>query len=701
MSRQPFAGQSGTQQSTADPHVPDILAASKKQILDFEGTALSTPSTPEGKIVGPFEQLDISRSPQAGDSPLAQWVVSGFGDSPSEGPSTPAEILASSTPDGAAQSPQCESTSSKSALATPKSDVENKLPSGFSPSGYVAKPSKLHLSSAEWKKTSQLDVGQTEKPGRGDAMVDDGPAFVVHEDSAEVTEDEKDALQKLRQMLIDSQPTTTAAKDSLPTYDLSYTHFPPLTNTTGRPVKFFSAPKRSRQKDHGAMLTDPEVGKKPVHAKLPTPNMGTWDSGRPKLRIRPAVPDMVMIEKEGAWSYGFHPPKTTATGPPKQENIKPTAVASTSRPNPTHIQGKQELDVTKLDVTKLGTDLTQIDPAKLVPFLGYPRAVRRAIAEQITRAANARNAPEASKPQVPKEPVDKGTYPKPEQMQPNGDRAVAKERDSRVFPTFPNALCPAPVIRRQWIPDGYLVDHISHIPSFLQKYQPRTVYAMFECSFVSSDCIENDKVPMRIGRLSLFIPIQMRDGTVITVGLAPFELFHTAWKGTDGKVPRPDTSVLGMEAYEIKINGRLKADWTCDRNLVAPTGRIIGTTFGLVHGCCILKIEDWFLEGQKFKEQSRPVPVLDRPVPKDAEVVRYAETRAYDQQVWERERRREHNTRLSVAGLRGIPDNQPRNPKAPPAPNPGVIGPPKHISVTTLGGIPESREEPVRVPWHF
>ncbi|KAK6355525.1 hypothetical protein TWF696_004624 [Orbilia brochopaga] len=701
MSGRPSARQQDTQQAIADLLVPTESGAPSKgpsvhsaptpnkQERTLALTAPSAPSLPEGKIVGPFEEMDISKSPQPDYSPPARWTMTedGYIDI-SEVPSSPAEILASSTPEGAAMNPSRVSTSSESAQFTSKSDNEKKGRSDLSPSERVAKPSKPHLPTAGLEKLSSNGTEITESASTG-PMVDNKPGFAIYEDEPEQPGEEEQTLEKLKKMLIDAKPTTTAAHDIHPPHNAPSMHFPPYTNTTNRPVRFFSAPRRLQKKEREDMFTNPQGGKTSIYTKPSSEGMGVWDSNQARLQMQPGAPGGNK-GKQVSIPPGFGPLNATTTGPPKQENVHPSLRASASHPSLTYGSGQQ------------GSNVMQVDPAGLVPYLGWQRHVRKAITEKLIKHEQRElDAARTAKLQEKSEPVDLGTWPKPAPMRLGTDNASKGEPKQPVFPKFPAALCPVPAIQRQWVPDGYLVEHISHIPAFLQRYQPRIVYAMFECSFASSDNINDVKVPLRIGRLSLFIPIQMKDGSVITVALAPYELFSSEWKGTGSNAPRRDRSVLGKEAFEIAVNGSLKADCTCDRNIAAPTGRIIGTTFGLVSNSCILKIEDWFLASQKFKTQIRPVPVLDRPVPKDAKVVRYAETKAYDEHSWELERRREKNTKLSVAGLGGIPDNQPRSSRQPvPAP-PGVIRPPKHISVATLGGDPEPRKEPVRAPWHF
>ncbi|KAK6342415.1 hypothetical protein TWF718_007816 [Orbilia javanica] len=270
------------------------------------------------------------------------------------------------------------------------------------------------------------------------------------------------------------------------------------------------------------------------------------------------------------------------------------------------------------------------------------------------------------------------------------------------FPTFPVQYGPK---NKPFAPDDMVVQSMADIPMFLEKYKPKEVRALFGNYIASCDDINDMACPMRIGQLSIFIPIKMKNGEIIIVGLAPFELFHTNWKGTGSPVPRPDRSIIGKRAYAVIVQQPLQADFIISRAIATPTGNTQGTVIGLVGGACVLRIEKWFLRSDHFNVDSRVIPVMGD-LPDKAKVVRYNSSRAYDEHKAELERkaqdRKEQETRLSIKDLGGTLHQIPKGKVLGwdiQVLDFGPIAPPKHLSVTTLGGEPEPRHEPERVPW--
>ncbi|EPS45514.1 hypothetical protein H072_535 [Dactylellina haptotyla CBS 200.50] len=276
----------------------------------------------------------------------------------------------------------------------------------------------------------------------------------------------------------------------------------------------------------------------------------------------------------------------------------------------------------------------------------------------------------------------------------------------RKFPQFPvEAHDPS---FKPWVPDGYLVRNMSDIPSFLDKYRPLHVLALFDNSIVSCDRIEDDYEPIRLGRLSIFIPIDMLSGETIIVGLAPCELFHSAWQGTGSHVPPPDRSIIAKRAYEVQVDRtNLRYDYTNNRQVVYPTGNSLGTVIGIAGAACILRIEKWFLRSVYFLTHSRIVPVAGAPLPKNPKVVLYDDPKVFNEYKREMQRkalqRREEQTKLSVSGIGGVADRDVFRDKKmlhkPDACDLGPIAPPEHLSPRILWGVPEPREEPERVDW--
>ncbi|KAK6518698.1 hypothetical protein TWF506_005836 [Arthrobotrys conoides] len=270
------------------------------------------------------------------------------------------------------------------------------------------------------------------------------------------------------------------------------------------------------------------------------------------------------------------------------------------------------------------------------------------------------------------------------------------------FPSFPVYEGPK---SKPFAPDDMVLRSMADIPQFLVEYKPKEVRALFGNYIASCDSIENMACPMRIGQLSIFIPIKMRNGEIITVGLAPAELFHTGWKGTGSPVPFPDRSIIGKRAYAVIVQQPLPADFIVSRSLATPTGNTQGTVIGIVGSACILRVEKWFLRSDYFRNESRVIPVMGE-LPDKPKLVLYNSPRAYDQQKAELDRmaleRQDQGSRLSVKDLGGTFHQIPKGKTLGwdiKVLDFGPIGPPKHLSVSLLGGEPEPRSEPKRVPW--
>ncbi|KAJ6256377.1 hypothetical protein Dda_8877 [Drechslerella dactyloides] len=700
MSRQPSAAQYSAQKTASKIMVPVGLGAGgpfknpkipKTPTSKQRNPVTAGPSTPLGNIIGAGGEIDISKSPEMGDSPPAQWTVSNDENSdPEKEQNMPVALPTTPTGEGAAQGSLASSRLPESAQTILreskwKEEVSPSLPSRKrGGTAETSKMSTMFRSPAGPERRLPMNLGQASKEASWRLAARTQPYFPIHDDGAGRAETSRDALENF-QMSIATTSGKTA--DSILSFNnSSSTNWLPLLNGTNQPVRFF---KRSQKKENHELLTKPETDKGNGSTKRLLPDMNLWDYHQPGSSLNTAGPSRAATTVVNHTSNSNGPVEMRVASQflPKQEKIQLPTQSSAAGPGFSY------------DISSLGGSFTQSERPELVPFLGLSRAARRAIAAQITD----RNAAMYAREQEPKESVGSNIYPKQPQMVPAKlARPTNEESKPRAFPTIPAELQPLQIPKKPWFPDAYVVEHIRHIPAFLQKYQPRAVRAMFECSFASSDDIGKPQAPMRVGRLSVFIPISMAGGSTITVALAPYELFSTGWRGTGSKLPRHDNSVLGMEAYEIVITGKLTADWTCDRKMVAPTGRVIGTTFGFVSKSCVLKVEDWFLESKKFREQSRIIPVLDAPVPRNAKTITYTDTQTYDQHAYGLQRRREKASRLSIASLGGEPDNQPRGSRAPSSTrDPGAIGPPKRINVSKLGGIPEPRPEPVRVPWHF
>ncbi|RVD85106.1 uncharacterized protein DFL_003437 [Arthrobotrys flagrans] len=197
----------------------------------------------------------------------------------------------------------------------------------------------------------------------------------------------------------------------------------------------------------------------------------------------------------------------------------------------------------------------------------------------------------------------------------------------------------------------------------------------------------------------------MKNGETITVGLAPFELFHTGWKGTGSPVPPPDRSIIGRRAYAVIVRQPLPGDFIISRSLASPTGNTQGTVIGIVGGACVLRVEKWFLRSDYFNTESRVIPVMGD-LPDKPKLVLYNSPRAYDKHKAKLERkfqdRKDQGSRLSVKDLGGTLRQVPKGKILGwdiKVLDFGPIGPPKHLSVSSLGGDPEPRFEPKRDPW--
>ncbi|KAF3209766.1 hypothetical protein TWF679_007305 [Orbilia oligospora] len=270
------------------------------------------------------------------------------------------------------------------------------------------------------------------------------------------------------------------------------------------------------------------------------------------------------------------------------------------------------------------------------------------------------------------------------------------------FPSFPIYEGPK---NKPFAPDDMVLRSMADIPQFLEKFKPKEVRALFGNYIASCDDIDNMACPMRIGQLSIFIPINMRNGEIITVGLAPAELFHTDWKGTGSPVPIPDRSIIGKRAYAVIVQQPLPADFIVSRSLAVPTGNTQGTVIGIVGSACILRVEKWFLRSEHFNTQSRVIPVMGE-LPDKPKLVLYNSPRIYDEHKAELERmaleRKDQGSRLSVKDLGGTFYQIPKGKTLGwdiKVLDFGPIGPPKYLSISSLGGEPEPRSKPKRVPW--
>ncbi|KAF3927957.1 hypothetical protein ABW20_dc0108963 [Dactylellina cionopaga] len=288
-------------------------------------------------------------------------------------------------------------------------------------------------------------------------------------------------------------------------------------------------------------------------------------------------------------------------------------------------------------------------------------------------------------------------------------------RNPRQFPVFPLKKSGHEQLERNkpFIPDDYLIQKMSDIPGFLDRYKPRYVHAMFGNYIASCDEINDKFCPMRIGQLSIFIPVNMKSGETIIVGLAPAELFHSAWRGTGSPAPPPDRSIIGKRAYEVDIHHPLRADCTISRHAATPTGNTQGTVIGIVGGACVLRIEKWFLRSGKYHRESRTIPVMGAPLPQNPKVVLYNSPQVYNEYKRELERqsqeRKEMEQKLAIVDLGGTLDTKPlkvnsrvtagRNATPPALIDLGPISRPRYLSLASISGILEPREEPVRVPW--
>ncbi|KAK6527638.1 hypothetical protein TWF694_004621 [Orbilia ellipsospora] len=288
--------------------------------------------------------------------------------------------------------------------------------------------------------------------------------------------------------------------------------------------------------------------------------------------------------------------------------------------------------------------------------------------------------------------------------------AVVKPVARQIFPTFPKKFEAVGEIPKPFIPDGHIVASMTEIPDLLANYKPHYIHGLFGNYIVSCDDIDELYIPMRVGQLSIFIPIEMKSEDIIIVGLAPCELFHSNWMGTGSPAPAPDRSIIGKRAYEVQVTLPLQRDYTIDRRKVTPTGNTLGTVIGVAGAACVLRIEKWFLRSYLFATESRIIPVWGGMIPKNPKLVFYDNPKVYNEHRREMERkaknRREMEHKISVTTLGGTPDRDPRQ-KGQPAgnwtvlnyPKHGVIAPPKYLSPVKLGGITEPRVEPVRVPW--
>ncbi|EWC46059.1 hypothetical protein DRE_04633 [Drechslerella stenobrocha 248] len=291
-------------------------------------------------------------------------------------------------------------------------------------------------------------------------------------------------------------------------------------------------------------------------------------------------------------------------------------------------------------------------------------------------------------------------YPKPTTSAIPG--CNREKEDNRVFPVFPEEF--SKMYSKPFVPSHHFISNISQAPAMLEKWKPNFVYAMLENYMMSCDDIDNPACRMRLGQLSVFIPIAMDSGRTAIVGLAPLELFHAEWKGTPNAAPESqDPSITGKVAYDVRIKGRLDSDWTTNRDMVVPTGKIQGAVIGIVGNSCVLRIAPWFLKSHKFNTQSRQVPVLESPVSSKSKVVMYDSTGVFDEHQRELERKRELSSKLSVTSIDGVAESKNPQIRAREAPrqNPGPVGLPKYFSPAALGGEAEPRPEPVRAVWHF
>ncbi|KAF3917597.1 hypothetical protein AA313_de0204897 [Arthrobotrys entomopaga] len=288
--------------------------------------------------------------------------------------------------------------------------------------------------------------------------------------------------------------------------------------------------------------------------------------------------------------------------------------------------------------------------------------------------------------------------------------AVVKPVARQIFPTFPTKFQSVGEVPKPFIPDDYLVPNMADIPNLLANYKPHYVHALFGNYIVSCDDIDELYSPMRVGQLSIFIPIDMKSEETIIVGLAPCELFHSSWTGTGCPAPAPDRSIIGKRAYEVQVALPLQRDFTIDRRHVRPTGNTLGTVIGVAGAACVLRIEKWFLHSFVFATESRIIPVWGGKVPKNPRLVFYDSPKVYNEHRRELERkatdRREMERKISIASLGGTPDRDPGERKQsfeeyndPNYLNHGPIAPPQHLSPVKLHGVSEPRVEPVRVPW--
>ncbi|KAK6515852.1 hypothetical protein TWF281_004443 [Arthrobotrys megalospora] len=280
--------------------------------------------------------------------------------------------------------------------------------------------------------------------------------------------------------------------------------------------------------------------------------------------------------------------------------------------------------------------------------------------------------------------------------------ATGKSARQYVLPTFP--VKEGPKIK-PFAPDGMVLQSMADIPPFLEKYKPKEVRALFGNYIASCDDIDDMAAPMRIGQLSIFVPVKMRNGDVITVGLAPAELFHSGWMGTGSPAPPPDRSIVGKRAYAVVVQQPLKTDYTISRIIASPTGNTQGTVIGIVGGACVLRIEKWFLRSEHFNTDSRMIPVMGE-LPDKPKLVLFNSSKAYDEHKSELERknqdRKDEESRLSVGDLGGTLHQILRGKVLGwdiQVLDFGPISRPKYLSVTLLEGVPEPREEPERVPW--
>ncbi|KAK6503794.1 hypothetical protein TWF481_008800 [Arthrobotrys musiformis] len=269
------------------------------------------------------------------------------------------------------------------------------------------------------------------------------------------------------------------------------------------------------------------------------------------------------------------------------------------------------------------------------------------------------------------------------------------------FPTFPVAEGPK---NKPYAPDDMVLQSMGDIPLFLEKYKPKEVRALFGNYIASCDDIDDRTCPMRVGQLSIFVPIKMRNGEIITVGLAPAELFHAGWKGTGTPVPIPDRSIIGKRAYAVIVQHPLRSDYVISRAVAVPTGNTQGTVIGIVGGACVLRIEKWFLRGDYFNTDSRLIPVMGD-LPDKAKVVLYNSSKAYDEHKADLERKtqdqKDQESHLSVKDLGGTLHQIPKGKILGwdiKVLDFGPVQPPKHLSISLLGGEPEPRDQPETVP---